>query len=113
MKPNEAIRIRGCSRVANYTGYGHSFHYNTPCETPSDVNEVIAIDAIPYGGSEQFSREAVLRDINKAIVGFQLSSSDRNCVREVGMWVLWRRSVLEGHAAVDRCFDGAQGGEGE
>jgi chromosome undetermined scaffold_71, whole genome shotgun sequence len=85
MKPNEAIRIRGCSRVANYTGYGHSFHYNTPCETPSDVNEVIAIDAIPYGGSEQFSREAVLRDINKAIVGFQLSSPDRKGIAS-GKW---------------------------
>lgn len=85
MKPNEAIRIRGCSRVANYTGYGWSFRYDTPCVAPSEVNEVIAIDAIPYGGSEQFNENAVLRDINKAIAGFQLSSPDRKGIAS-GKW---------------------------
>lgn len=85
MKPNEAIRIRGCSRVANYTGYAYSFRYDTPCVAPNDINEVIGIDAIPYGGSEQFSEAAVLRDINKAIAGFQLCSPDRKGIAS-GKW---------------------------
>uniref|UniRef100_A0A2H1WDF5 SFRICE_034491 n=1 Tax=Spodoptera frugiperda TaxID=7108 RepID=A0A2H1WDF5_SPOFR len=88
MRPNEALMIIGAERYSKYVGYGHSFqfageHRDT---TPRDSSArrrcaVLAIDAVPYSGlAQEFRREAITRELNKAWVGVSFDtdvSSDR------------------------------------
>jgi len=79
MNAKEAIRIRGAERYCNYKGYADTFEFVSDYKDKHEVTdenivdeEVIAIDAIYFGGYEhhQFSEPAILRELNKAYVGF-------------------------------------------
>ncbi|KAG0221642.1 hypothetical protein BGX31_009664, partial [Mortierella sp. GBA43] len=84
LQDNEALLIKGAERYSNYNGYGYTFtwHSNHIDNTPRDSlgrrkTEICAIDAIPFRSKDhrlrQFSRHNVLRELNKAIVGFRRS----------------------------------------
>lgn len=79
MKDNEAILISGAEQFSSYSGYGQRFAYTGPVVDPNPVSpdnqrlvSIVAIDAYPYDldDEDQFSKENVLRDLNKAFCGF-------------------------------------------
>ncbi|KAG0213815.1 hypothetical protein BGX28_003489 [Mortierella sp. GBA30] len=86
MQDNEAVLIKGAERYSNYNGYARTFawHSDHVDNTPRDKlgrrkTEICAIDAYPFRTKtndqrlDQFSEEYVLRELNKAIVGFRRS----------------------------------------
>lgn len=70
----ECVIIRNSRRFADYDGYAQSFEYKGPHvpTVPLAVNEIICIDAIDFSGfvNEQYLPHQILREINKAYVGF-------------------------------------------
>ncbi|KAF8947238.1 hypothetical protein BGZ47_009867 [Haplosporangium gracile] len=84
LEANEAVLIKGVERYSNYIGYSKTFEWFSDHRdpTPRDklgrrMTEVCAIDARPFKSRlsrlDQFERHYVLREINKAIVGFRQS----------------------------------------
>ncbi|KAF9362790.1 hypothetical protein BGX34_005493 [Mortierella sp. NVP85] len=84
LQENEALLMKGAERYSNYNGYAGTFtwHSNHVDNTPRDFlgrrkTEICAIDAIPFRSKEQrlrqFSRRNILRELNKAVVGFRRS----------------------------------------
>ncbi|KAF9960634.1 hypothetical protein BGZ65_011934, partial [Modicella reniformis] len=84
LEPNEAVLIKGAERYSNHVGYSKSFEWFSDHRdpTPRDklgrrMTEICAIDARPFKSRisrlEQFERHYVLREINKALVGFRVS----------------------------------------
>lgn len=81
MKDNEAIVINGARRVAEYSGYAWSFKFESEYTKPQDpsLNTFVAIDALMFPSkNHQFSAEGVLREINKAYIGFQRNLADKD-----------------------------------
>ncbi|XP_047986934.1 poly(ADP-ribose) glycohydrolase-like [Leguminivora glycinivorella] len=84
LRPNEALMIIGCERYSKYTGYGSSFQWagDHSDATPLDSSlrrrvSVLAVDALPYAGAaQQYRPPAVLRELNKAWVGFTFYSEE-------------------------------------
>ncbi|KAF9909962.1 hypothetical protein BX616_011007 [Lobosporangium transversale] len=85
LQDNEAVLIKGAERYSNYNGYASTFtwHSDFVDTTPRDrlgrrKTEICAIDALPFKSKElrlrQFSRRNILREVNKAIVGFRRSA---------------------------------------
>lgn len=79
MKNREAILIQGAEIFSEYSGYGGSFKFksnfddNRPEGAGKVLNrEIIAIDALNFGYQSvgQFTLGSVLRELNKAYVGF-------------------------------------------
>lgn len=84
LQSNEALLMKGAERFSNYNGYAQTFewHSNHIDTTPRDKlgrrkTEICAIDAMPFKSAperlDQFCESAVLRELNKAIVGFRRS----------------------------------------
>ncbi|KAK3812526.1 MAG: hypothetical protein JOS17DRAFT_762503 [Linnemannia elongata] len=84
LQSNEALLMKGAERFSNYNGYAQTFewHSNHIDNTPRDKlgrrkTEICAIDALPFKSASerlnQFCESAVLRELNKAIVGFRRS----------------------------------------
>ncbi|KAG9064722.1 hypothetical protein KI688_002981 [Linnemannia hyalina] len=84
LEANEAVLIKGVERYSNHIGYSKTFEWLSDHQdpTPRDklgrrMTEVCAIDARPFKSRasrlDQFERHYVLREINKAIVGFRQS----------------------------------------
>ena len=78
MDENEAIVISGFERFSNYSGYSHSTKFTGDYidRNVSSVNSpstLIAIDASNYKGNQndQYNDKAILREFNKAYVGFK------------------------------------------
>ncbi|KAG0287170.1 hypothetical protein BGZ98_004780, partial [Dissophora globulifera] len=71
LQDNEALLIKGAERFSNYNGYGVSDNLGRR------MTEICAIDALPFWTKQQrlrqFSRKSVLRELNKAVVGFRRS----------------------------------------
>jgi poly(ADP-ribose) glycohydrolase len=74
MLSNEAIVVKGAERVTNYSGYGHTAHFEGVYEgtLAADQHIVVAIDAGVFLGRRyvQYEEHAILRELNKAYVGF-------------------------------------------
>lgn len=80
MQRDEAIVLRGAPRFTLTRGYGASLaydgHFDDPAPRAADGTpdvELVAIDAVDYrhgGMSDQFTEEAVLRELTKARSGF-------------------------------------------
>ena len=80
MADNEAVIIHGFEQFSHYAGYGGSLQFAGNCDdskAKGDNGEFLttlcAIDAVPYstmGTLSQFKIENVLRDVNKAYIGF-------------------------------------------
>ena len=79
MKENEAIVLRGARRVARYTGYAWSLKFAEEYTEPQDpsINTFTAIDALMFPSfRDQFSDNLMIREINKAYIGFSQNSFD-------------------------------------
>ncbi|KAF9193344.1 hypothetical protein BGZ51_003618 [Haplosporangium sp. Z 767] len=85
LQDNEAVLIKGAERYSNYNGYSRTFEWHSDYvdATPRDKlgrrkTEICAIDALPFKFKDQrldqFSEKCILREINKAIVGFRRSA---------------------------------------
>lgn len=78
LRPTEALLMIGCERYSNYTGYAHTFRWsgNHVDRTPRDSSfrrrtHVVAIDALAFvQSSHQYREELILRELNKAYIGF-------------------------------------------
>lgn len=78
MEPLECLIINGCEQFSNYSGYARTFTWEGVCndETPFDDSGrrkccIVAIDAINYQSrTHQYKEPMMLRDLNKAFVGF-------------------------------------------
>ncbi|CAD8053536.1 unnamed protein product [Paramecium primaurelia] len=72
----EVIIIKNTIRYCDYLGYGYSFHFLQ--REPQNLNQIILVlDAENYGyyPPQQFQQKSILRDLNKAFIGFSLSQS--------------------------------------
>ena len=75
MSDNEGIIIGGTSRFADYTGYQNSFRFSGYFEAPPFKRcDILVLDAA-VGAREQFGREGLQRDLNKAYLGFNACAS--------------------------------------
>lgn len=75
LKANEAVIIDGARRYSRYSGYSSSFQYAGPYEPESEPPSILAIDAlVAHKEIAQFEQSAVIRDFNKAWLGFSVSS---------------------------------------
>ncbi|TPX68175.1 hypothetical protein SpCBS45565_g03241 [Spizellomyces sp. 'palustris'] len=91
--PHEAVFMIGAERFSNYTGYGDTFEWagNYVDKTERDglerrKTEIVAIDAtyFPPGRAEnQYRAEMILREVNKAFVGF--GHPETSCLEGVGV----------------------------
>ena len=80
LKDNEAAIIIGTEQYSSYTGYKELFKYSDDFKDPAENIEndpfqkdvvILAIDAIKYFNPNiQFKKEEVLRELNKAFIGF-------------------------------------------
>ncbi|RUS74880.1 hypothetical protein EGW08_017368 [Elysia chlorotica] len=73
LEPNEAIFISGFEQFSRYRGYSESFRFAGNYEEPGQLLSLVAIDAVNYKSkpvASQYEESSVLRDINKAVVGF-------------------------------------------
>ncbi|KAM7486429.1 hypothetical protein LguiA_002438 [Lonicera macranthoides] len=77
MADNEAIEIVGAERFSNYTGYASSFRFSGDYMDKREVDlmgrrktRIIAIDALACPGKRQYGTECILRETNKAFIGF-------------------------------------------
>ncbi|XP_030380735.1 poly(ADP-ribose) glycohydrolase [Scaptodrosophila lebanonensis] len=78
LRPTEALVIMGCERYSNYTGYADTFAWagNHEDETPLDNSRrrmtcIVAIDALRFmEPGHQYREELLIRELNKAYVGF-------------------------------------------
>lgn len=79
LRPTEALIMSGCERYSNYTGYASSFEWagNHDDNIPRDSSRrrqthIVAIDALAFvQSSHQFREELMMRELNKAYVGFR------------------------------------------
>lgn len=78
LRPSEALVMVGCERFSNYNGYAGTFQWagNHEDMTPRDSSRrrmchIVAIDALLFHqSSHQYREELMLRELNKAYVGF-------------------------------------------
>ena len=90
---NESLRITGCERFSNYTGYGWSTQWQSDHRDANQHDcwgrlstEIVAIDAIVCRSlSSQLSDRALRRELNKAYCGFR-SEDDTHCAVATGNW---------------------------
>ncbi|CAD8197421.1 unnamed protein product [Paramecium octaurelia] len=76
LSKTEVIIIKNTIRYCDYLGYGYSFHFVQ--REPSNLNQnILVLDALYYGdySTLQFESKSILREINKAFIGFSLSQS--------------------------------------
>ena len=72
MTPYEAIIISGYKMYSKYKDYGREFRYDGPA-TSNANNTLVAIDAMDFrnkNSQDQYTQQAVMREINKAFAGF-------------------------------------------
>eukprot|EP01105_Mastigella_eilhardi_P007299 TRINITY_DN18799_c0_g1_i1.p1 TRINITY_DN18799_c0_g1~~TRINITY_DN18799_c0_g1_i1.p1 ORF type:complete len:463 (-),score=80.24 TRINITY_DN18799_c0_g1_i1:22-1389(-) len=105
MLPKEAIIIAGAPQLIGYRGYADSFRYKKVMDDRMDLHNfppqtVVAIDAAMEG---QFTMDVILRDLDKAYVGFTglppcdktISTGDWGCGAFGGDYQLkWLQQVM-------------------
>lgn len=97
---NEVGIISGAEEFSKYKGYSQSFEYDGPSNKPMRLNAngnldetVLCLDALQFKDpSDQFRKENILRELNKAYIGFQ--SSPKNLKIITGKWGC---GVFKGH----------------
>eukprot|EP00744_Colponema_vietnamica_P006148 GILI01008949.1.p1 GENE.GILI01008949.1~~GILI01008949.1.p1 ORF type:complete len:461 (-),score=92.72 GILI01008949.1:98-1480(-) len=96
MAPNEAISIVGAEKYSAHVGYGGRFAFREPYNDTRGFDELnrrdshcVAIDAIPFFNFHaQLEDNALLRELNKAYIGFQGDPLSRSSPRAIatGNW---------------------------
>jgi hypothetical protein len=88
---NECLLMTGFERYSKYKGYASTFKFDGSYDdqTPIDPNSghrlvrLVAIDARRYQYKDnQYSRENIIRELNKAYVGFVSSTSESSSSSE-------------------------------
>jgi poly(ADP-ribose) glycohydrolase len=90
----EALVMIGCEQFNSYIGYAASFEWANDFKdkTPIDIykrrkTRVVAIDASPYNcNAEQFKESTILRELNKAYVGFHGDKVNDKSPIASGLW---------------------------
>ncbi|GFO00486.1 poly(ADP-ribose) glycohydrolase [Plakobranchus ocellatus] len=73
LQANEAIFISGFEQFSSYSGYADSLSFAGPYRGQGQLHSLVAIDAVSYKSKPlicQYEEASVLRDLNKALVGF-------------------------------------------
>ena len=77
LNDNEAAILIGTEQYSTYKGYAGTFKYDKDFQDPADIDKmqkdivILAIDAHKYQDiSKQFTTDEILREINKAYIGF-------------------------------------------
>ncbi|CAG5121265.1 unnamed protein product, partial [Candidula unifasciata] len=73
METNEAILVSGFHRFSSYSGYGDNLEFKGHYSGSDQVHTMVTIDAASYRDTpmcQQFEDASVLRDLNKALIGF-------------------------------------------
>ena len=92
MNDNEAIYLSNFRRFANYEGYQTTLKFSSSAALIETRRDFIAIDAIkfekPKNGTmgAQFTQHCILRELNKALVGFNLPEESRYSTISTGKW---------------------------
>jgi len=99
MLDHEAVMIIGAERYSNYSGYSDQFKYAGVYKDQTQLDDykrkdtaILAIDAIDFSRASsakvQFKMERILREVNKAFVGFSVSGIDNQQKKLVstGRW---------------------------
>lgn len=107
MQDNEGIVIRGAERFSSYSGYGRTFNFTGDFKDDSERDKdgdfqttVVAIDAKRFKDmprETQFEESALIRELNKALVGFYNP--------EVGTQILRTQSDEESDASLAESED--------
>eukprot|EP00828_Plagiopyla_frontata_P015016 TRINITY_DN19541_c0_g1_i2.p2 TRINITY_DN19541_c0_g1~~TRINITY_DN19541_c0_g1_i2.p2 ORF type:complete len:103 (-),score=17.67 TRINITY_DN19541_c0_g1_i2:94-402(-) len=76
IEEEEAVWIMGTEQYSDYEGYGKNFNFVKNYKDSNKDNVICAIDAINYSQFKsyemiQFSGVQVLRELNKAFIGFK------------------------------------------
>ncbi|KAK0181940.1 hypothetical protein PV327_000118 [Microctonus hyperodae] len=92
----ESLIISGVERYSNYEGYSNTFKWTGDFidETPRDNSgrrktSLVAIDALYYNQADkQFSMKSIIRELNKAYVGFSSFDMPKNDLSAIatGNW---------------------------
>ncbi|XP_071051033.1 poly(ADP-ribose) glycohydrolase-like [Onthophagus taurus] len=90
----EALVITGVERYSKYSGYGDTFAWSGNFEdnTPFDLygrrkTTVVAIDAVKFNRPyDQFNSSLILRELNKAYVGFHSHCDNKLAPVATGNW---------------------------
>ncbi len=98
MTDQEAILIQGAEIYSNYSGYRQDFkfagpyHHSIPTNASKILNrEIIAVDALNFKTTDiaEFSTQGILRELNKAYIGFNagddLGNSQKKSIA-TGRW---------------------------
>jgi poly(ADP-ribose) glycohydrolase len=97
MEDFESIYIRNLRRYADYTGYGKTLALGSPAADifTSERKDFFAIDALKYTSKDsneddlkrtQYRMKNVLRDLNKALIGFTLPADTKFSLISTGKW---------------------------
>lgn len=84
----------GAERYSNYSGYGYTFTWNGNCDDPTPYDSsgrrrtsVVAMDATYFSrAATQYDRSYVLREVNKAFVGFVSNQTSHLPAVATGNW---------------------------
>lgn len=90
----ECLVVNGCEQFNCYSGYSNTFKWTggNKDETPSDDSGrrkccIVAIDAINYRNkAHQYKEDMMLRDLNKAFVGFYYDAEGAAPAVATGNW---------------------------
>ncbi|XP_044761795.1 poly(ADP-ribose) glycohydrolase-like isoform X2 [Coccinella septempunctata] len=90
----EAVIVRGVERFSKYTGYGETFKWdgNYVDNTPFDIycrrqTTISIIDAtLFWKADQQYYPSAIIRELNKAYVGFSSHHTDNLAPVATGNW---------------------------
>ncbi|GJQ74494.1 hypothetical protein Trydic_g21363 [Trypoxylus dichotomus] len=94
LNANEALLITGAERYSNYSGYGDTFTWEGDYidQTPYDCygrrkTSIVAIDATKFNkASDQFNTSVIIRELNKAYVGFHSNLTGKLAPVATGNW---------------------------
>jgi len=105
MREDEAILIQGAERYCEYSGYRSDFLFKGPHVHAVQLNEekvlnreILAIDALSFRSTQipEYSSQGILRELNKAYVGFSASDDLGNKEKKDIATGRWGCGVFKG-----------------
>ncbi len=127
---NEALLVENLGLFSEYEGYSGELHFSSPYlgREGKFGRSVVAIDALPFSSSRdqlmQFHKKPVLRELNKAYIGFnvgewQESPADRKKSIATGRWgcgafrgnaqlkmvIQWLAASEAGKSVIFHCYE--------
>lgn len=88
MLDHEAYFIGNVKRFSDYTGYGKTLEFSK-AYVDGGKKDIIAIDALCFqkkNMDEQYEESKLIREINKALIGFYLTDNTKHKLISSGKW---------------------------